>query len=173
MLNSFLKQSINLNQDIKNRLVVLLDNNNQNFSTEINAYLPTNTYSLPIQDMIPFLTIQDNLLLGIKKKNSETVLYFIRKYSQKFKLPSSILTEFAKDVSKNQQMVLQIMRAIALKQSILINQLANYVVSNKFIEDLLPVLHYFVAKEQTTILIVTSSKELLQSPYYDQCIFLS
>lgn len=166
--NDFDSQATNITNE---KITVFYSASSDNYFFFDN-YLTDDTFIIPTQDMIPFLTVQDNLLLGIKRKNRADVLTFITSHLDKFKLSPDILSLCANEVSRNQQTALHIMRAIALKQPVLINQLTDSGISDKFLFNLLPVLSFFVKKKQATMIILTNSTKLLDSTYYDQCINL-
>lgn len=99
-------------------------------------------------NMIPFLSILDNLLLGISKNKK----YFLNELSDlldQFKLASLDLNEAAKSLSKNEQLVLQMIRALILKQTIIIfDSESTTDDSNEFLIHLMPILKRIVQKEK-------------------------
>lgn len=123
--------------------------------------------------MIPFLTIKDNLVIGLSKKEKEQLKERLPKLLDQFKLSPSSLNKPASDCSLEEQVVFQIVRSLALRHIILIfDSTSNQQESNQFLTNLIPVLRTAVKNNHGTIAIVSSSQEVAGSLYYDQCINL-
>ncbi|MEG0254513.1 MAG: hypothetical protein RR554_01530 [Vagococcus sp.] len=123
--------------------------------------------------MLPFLSVQDNLLLGIPKKEKENFLIQINQIIIKFKLNDKSLKQSANELSEYEQMIFQIIRALILKQNIIIfDTSSNQIDTSLFLFNLMPILKSFTKLNQSTAIIVTSNNDLANSNYYDQCILL-
>lgn len=125
-------------------------------------------------NMIPFLSILDNLLLGISKKQKSIFLNELSDLLDQFKLASLDLNEAAKSLSKNEQLVLQMIRALILKQTIIIfDSESTTDDSNEFLIHLMPILKRIVQKREATLIVSSKNKNLANSLYYDQCFLFN
>ena len=125
-------------------------------------------------NMIPFLSVSDNLLLNISKKNKKEFLDHLNFFLDEFKLGSLSMNETASNVSSHEQLVLQISRGIILKQTIILfDQDKNQHESCQFLINIMPILNRISHKTNATIIICTSNPQVANSPYYDQCLLLT
>lgn len=123
--------------------------------------------------MLPFLTVKDNLLLGVSKKDKDSFLIQLNQIIIKFKLNDQCLTQNANQLSEYEQMIFQIVRALILKQNIIIfDTSSTQVDTSLFLINLMPILKTFTKLNHSTTIIVTSNISLADSSYYDQCILL-
>lgn len=125
-------------------------------------------------NMIPFLSILDNLLIGISKKQKNNFLNELSDLLNQFRLTSLDLNEAAKSLSKNEQLVLQMIRALILKQTIIIfDSESTTDDNNEFLIHLMPILKRIVQKQEATLIVSSSNKDLANSLYYDQCFLFN
>lgn len=126
------------------------------------------------QPMIPFLTVRENLLLGINRKKQQESLLLIEEHLSLFNLTSSVLSLKAQCVSLTDQTILQLLRAIILEHHLLIfdYDMPQTKSESRFLLELMPILKKFNMLQESTITIVTQNEEILNSKYYDFCILL-
>lgn len=125
-------------------------------------------------NMIPFLSILDNLILGISKKQKGVFLNELNNLLQQFNLSSIDLDDTANSLSKNEQLVLQIIRALILKQTIVIldSELTTND-SSEFLIHLMPILKRTVQQQEATLIVSSGNINLANSFYYDQCFLFN
>lgn len=126
------------------------------------------------QPMIPFLTVRENLLLGISRKKQQEALLMIETSLSLFNLTSSVLSLKAQRVSLTDQIILQLLRAITLEHNLLIfdYDMPQSKSESRFLLELMPILKKFNVLQGSTITIVTQNEDILNSKYYDFCILL-
>lgn len=167
------------NSLLEGKLSIVLERDLVNKRNDILAFFQTINTSSYISllgrenNMIPFLTVEDNLFLGLSKKEQKDVAPQIRKAISLFKLKETMLTQTASKLTDSEQTIFQIIRALFLNQTIIIfdsdsDKYDTYI----FLNNLLPILKLFSKNKQTTVIIVTNNTELASSNYYDQCILL-
>lgn len=159
-----------------NKLSLILETDQKNHRNEISSFFKSlkqeNYYALMGREnnMIPFLSVQDNLLLGISKKNKKIFLLTVDQLLINFKVDKKKLSQSADSLSEAEQMIYQIIRALALKQNIIIFDSADD--STVFLTNLMPLLKKSTKLSGVAVIIVTPSKSIAESSYYDQCLML-
>ncbi|MGX7013708.1 P-loop NTPase family protein [Vagococcus silagei] len=123
--------------------------------------------------MIPFLTVKENLLLGIPRKEVKEILAEILDQLSMFHLNEHLLEETAIEISDTQQVLLQIIRAIILDKVIIFDRIKKDKEEATFVNNLLPALFKLKFDHHASIIILTDDKELLDSIYYDQVFILA
>ncbi|MFW7431786.1 hypothetical protein [Vagococcus carniphilus] len=123
--------------------------------------------------MLPFLTVEDNILLGMSKKQQKEFLLELDDAILTFRLDPKCLKQISSSLSDYDQMIFQIIRALILKQNIIIFDTYNSKNDTSvFLLNLMPILKSYTKLNQATALIVTPNVELAKSNYYDQCVLL-
>ncbi|MGO2083207.1 hypothetical protein [Vagococcus sp.] len=128
--------------------------------------------SSKVNVMIPFLTVQENLLLGISRKDTDNVIDAILTQLPIFHLPKRILEASANEVTQKEQVLLQIIRAISLKKIVVFDHIDKDKKQSLFINSILPALFKIKKNQIISVIILTDDKELLDSVYYDQVFFI-
>ncbi|HCM90306.1 MULTISPECIES: hypothetical protein [Vagococcus] len=160
-----------------NKLSLILESNQENHRSDISSFFKSlkqdNYYALMGREntMIPFLSVQDNLLLGISKKNKKNYLNTVDHILIHFKIDKKELSQPANSLNETEQMIYQIIRALALKQNIIIFDSAND--STTFLINLMPLLKKFTRLSGVAVIMVTPNKSIAESSYYDQCLMLN
>lgn len=158
------------------KLSLILESTDTNHRNDISTFFKTsnqdNYYALMGREnnMIPFLSVQDNLLLGVSKKNKQAFLETVDSILVSFKLDKETLLSPANSLNDTEQMIYQIIRSLALKQNIIIFDSANE--STVFLTNLMPLLKKFTRLSKVAVVIVTPTKEVAESNYYDQCLMI-
>lgn len=125
-------------------------------------------------NMIPFLSISDNLLLNIPKKSKHEFFADLNFFLEQFKLDSLAMSDAASNLSSHEQLVLQVSRGIILKQTIILfDQDENHHDSSQFLINIMPILNRISHKTNATIIICTANPNVANSPYYDQCLLVT
>lgn len=125
-------------------------------------------------NMIPFLSIQDNLLLGISKKDKQWFISELSRLLFQFKLQGLDLETTAMTLSKNEQLVLQMLRAIVLKQTIfIIDPIDSSEKTSQFLFNLMPILKRVAQLQEASLIISSHSSLVAESPYYDHCLLIN
>lgn len=176
---------MNKNNDIlfddffSKKMTLLFQDDSVNNQEDITNFLKTineNKYYGIVgreNNMIPFLSILDNLLLGITKKEKREFTQRLDLFLDQFKLSSLDLKQVALNLSKNEQLVLQMIRALILNQTIvLVDSSTEEKDSSRFLVNIMPVLKRQVQEHQATIIISSQNRSVAESPYYDQCVLL-
>lgn len=176
---------MNKNNDIlfddffSKKMTLLFQDDSVNNQEDITNFLKTineNKYYGIVgreNNMIPFLSILDNLLLGITKKEKREFTQRLDLFLDQFKLNSLDLKQVALNLSKNEQLVLQMIRALILNQTIvLVDSSTEEKDSSRFLVNIMPVLKRQVQEHQATIIISSQNRAVAESPYYDQCVLL-
>lgn len=165
---------------LTDKMTLLFDSSNElkqdNIIQLLKHYKEEKYYGILGRDnnMIPFLSISDNLLLNISKKSKKDFLKNLQYFLEQFKLDSLTLNKAASSLTNYEQLVLQISRGIILNQTIILfDHHQNNIDSEKFLINIMPILIRIAHQKNATIVICTSNIEVAKSPYYDQCLLLS
>lgn len=121
--------------------------------------------------MLPFLTVSENLLLGIPKKEKNQFKKECHDLIQLFKLEESIDTQVAHSLSGEEQFILLLIRGLILKKRIVIFDKEDDSMVY-FIKNLMPLLKYITDKQKESIIIVSKHPLLTHSNYYHQCLLI-
>ena len=161
------------------KMTLLFENEAVNTKEEITSFLKSinnqKYYGMVGREnnMIPFLSIFDNLLLGISKKERKEFINQLDSFLEQFKLSSLDLKQVALNLSRNEQLVLQMIRALILNQTIVIfDTTSEEKEISRFLVNIMPVLKKQVQEHDATIIISSQNESVANSPYYDQCILL-
>ncbi len=123
--------------------------------------------------MLPFLTVEDNMLLGISKKQKKEFLLELDEAIITFKVDPRSLKKISSILSERDQMLFQIIRALILKQNIIIfDYTKDQSEKSDFLLNIMPILNIFTKQNRLTAIIVTSDIRIAESNYYNQCILL-
>lgn len=177
---SEMQKKINFyNSSLAGKLSIILEEHLPDKRNDILDYfqsIDTSSYIALLgreNSMIPFLTVEGNLFLGLSKKDKKELLPQVKKAIAIFKLSETMLNKSARELNDSDQTIFQIIRALVLNQTIIIfDNDSNEYDTSVFLNNLLPILKLFSKNKQATIVIVSSNKDLANSNYYDQCILL-
>lgn len=164
---------------ISDKLTIVLEQNVTDKRKDILSFFDsinaTNYYAIMGRknNMLPFLTVEDNILLGMSKKQQKEFLLELDEAIMTFRLDPKSLKQISSSLSDYDQMIFQIIRALILKQNIIIFDTYNSENdTTNFLLNLMPILKSFTKLNQATAIIVTPNLDLAESNYYDQCILL-
>lgn len=167
------------NSLLEGKLSIVLERDLINKRNDILAFFQSVNASSHISllgrenNMIPFLTVEDNLFLGLSKKVQKEVAPQLQQAITLFKLKENMLDQVPSKLTGSEQTIFQIIRALFLNQTIIIfDSDSEKHDTSVFLNNLLPILKLYSKNNHTTIVIVSNNTTLASSNYYDQCVLL-
>ncbi|MGX7197640.1 hypothetical protein [Enterococcus olivae] len=112
--------------------------------------------------ILPFLSLKDNLLLGVKKHRQLE----ISTYLSLVELSPEILSQ--EELTPLEKVKLQLVRQLLQEKKILLLNRCYKELSVKDVQWLLPFCHQLAHDKQLKIILFSSDKQLCQTPYIDQ-----
>lgn len=147
----------------KNELSILTLSDEQASSLlkNIHASLKATDYYYISKDsgLLPFLSIEDNLFIGVTKKEQVTFQKQLIKWTTLFKLTAQLTNTSPNNLSEDMLLLIHLIRALSLdRQLILINAL-SLDDSLPFIQSLIPSLHRAAAEKGIRIVLIKNQSQ--------------
>ncbi|MBE9390156.1 hypothetical protein [Vagococcus salmoninarum] len=110
--------------------------------------------------LLPFLTVRENLLLGIARKDKKAYLQEIIKWGNYFKLAEAITHQKATAISSETRLLIHLIRGLALHREIIFLNELELDLSLEFTLSLIPSLKKIAKESSTAFIILTAQAEL-------------
>lgn len=111
--------------------------------------------------LLPFLSVQENLLLGISRKQKKSYFQNILKWSQYFKLATVVSNQQAASISPETKFLIHLIRGLALQREVIFLNDVELALPLDFLLDLLPSLKK-ITKETPTSFVIFTKQALLK-----------
>ena len=121
--------------------------------------------SLDVQ-LVPFLSLKDNLLLGIKRKQQVS----ITDYFQKSQLSMALLDQSIEQLSNLERIQFQILKQLMQQKNCLILDHCDEALSIKETQELLMFCRRIALNYQVSIILISGDEQLAQTPYLEQLL---
>jgi ABC-type sugar transport system, ATPase component len=116
--------------------------------------------------LIPFLSLKDNLLLGVNKKRQPLFV----NYFQQSQLPLTLLEHPIKQLSKLEHIQFQIIKQLLLQKNCLIIDHCDEALSVKETQLFLAFCREIAHTYQVSLILISADEQLTQTPYLEPLI---
>lgn len=121
--------------------------------------------------LLPFLTIEENMMLGVSKKELTGYQKKLKQWGHYFKLKSTLSSLRPDSITAETCMLIHLVRAFSLERELVFIDEIALGLSHDFVDTLIPTLINLAHDQQLSIIFVTNRMELIEK-YPQQGIIL-
>lgn len=112
--------------------------------------------------LLPFLTIEENMMLGISKKDLTSYQNKLKKWGHYFKLKPTIGALRPDGITPETSMLIHLVRAFATERELVFIDEVALDLSYEFVDTLIPTLINLANDQKMSIIFVTNRLELIE-----------
>lgn len=112
--------------------------------------------------LLPFLTIEENLMLGVSKKELATYQNNLKKWRHYFKLKQTIGSLRPDSITPETSLLIHLVRAFSLERELVFIDEVALNLAQEFVNTLIPTLINLANEQQISIIFVTNRMELIE-----------
>lgn len=121
---------------------------------------------------LPFLTVKENMLLGVSKKEIPHYQHQLKEWSHFFKLKDSISQLKPEAISTETNILIHLVRAFALERPLVLIDDTSLDLSQLFMDSLIPTLIHVSRAQQISVIFVTNRMALVEK-YSQQALIIN
>lgn len=120
-----------------------------------------NSYYINLDSrLLPFLTIEENFFVGIKRKQVAHYAKKLFQWQHFFKMDPAINQAYPADVNHDRLVIIQLIRAFILKKEVIFIDDIELSLNEEFLASLMPILKKIAVESEVSIVLLTTKSDL-------------
>lgn len=112
--------------------------------------------------LLPYLSIKQQLFSSVSFKQRKEYLKILKKWWTYFRLDKDFLEETPEKLNQEQLLLINFIHSVAQKNPVIVVEDSKQVIMEQFWLDLFPSLEKIATEEQLTIILLTSSTQMVE-----------
>lgn len=112
--------------------------------------------------LLPYLSIKQQLFSSVSFKQRKEYLKILKKWWSYFRLDKDFLEETPEKLNQEQLLLINFIHSVAQKKPVIVVEDTKQVIMKQFWLDIFPSLEKIATEEQLTIILLTSSTQMVE-----------